>query len=278
MGSKTFGPVDLGDRRRNQRLIDSAAAIAQRSEHPLPLIFGWNALRGFDRLCHRSEATVDQLQQPHWDQTQQAMGPHPRVLILHDTAELDYTSHTALAGPGPIGDGRGREFLPHNSLAVVPSTRQVLGLSHQQIVTRTACPDSESTSERRTREKESTLWGRGIAAAGPAPVGCQWVDFGDRGADAYEVMRASQEAGHDFLFRVCQDRVVGTCADLSETAKSARIRGVVAEFGRGHSDNPVARWSSFSGGEGAVRSVADLGPGSDGAVRVGRPNRWPRRG
>jgi hypothetical protein len=69
---------------------------------------------------------------PHWEQTRQAMRQQPLVLILHDTTELDYTSHRALSGVGPIGNGGGRGLLQHNTLAVVPTPRQVLGLAFQQ--------------------------------------------------------------------------------------------------------------------------------------------------
>ena len=232
MGSKTFQSVDLGDRRRTQRLIHSAAAIAQRPEHSFPLIFGWNDLRGFYRLCDRQEATLPNLQQPHWDQTRQSMGQHPVVLILHDTSELDFTSHNALAGTGPIGDGRGRGFLQHNSLAVVPDSRQVLGLAYQQVVTRKPCPESETAAQRRERKRESQLWVQGIQATGRPPEGSRWVDVGDRGADLYEAMRASQEAGHDFLFRACQDREVGTTADLSRTRKLLELAGSLTSSGQ----------------------------------------------
>ena len=34
------------------------------------------------------------------------MAKHPLVLIVHDTSEMDFTSHTALQGTGPIGDGK----------------------------------------------------------------------------------------------------------------------------------------------------------------------------
>jgi hypothetical protein len=56
------------------------------------------------------------------------MAKQPLVLILHDTTEMDFTSHTALEGSGPIGDGDGRGFLQHNSLAVLPTPRQVEAL------------------------------------------------------------------------------------------------------------------------------------------------------
>jgi len=124
-----FGDAALGDRRRTRRLVQSAAAIAAHPEKPFTQLFDWNQLRGFYRLCDQAEATVQAVQQPHWQQTRQAMARAPLVLILHDTTVLDFTSHPALQGAGPIGDGKGRGFLQHNSLAVVPEPRQVLGLA-----------------------------------------------------------------------------------------------------------------------------------------------------
>ena len=100
---QTFGSADLGDRRRTRRLVESAAAIAAHPQKPFTQIFDWNGLRGFYRLCDQAEATVEAVMAPHWDQTRQAMRRQPLVLILHDTTELDYTTHPALRGVGPIG-------------------------------------------------------------------------------------------------------------------------------------------------------------------------------
>ena len=106
VGTKNFEAVDLGDRRRTKRLIESAAQIAAHPEKPFNQVFDWNALRGFYRLCNQETATLATIQGPHWQQTRQAMGQHPLVLILHDTSEMDFTDHAALQGTGPIGDGR----------------------------------------------------------------------------------------------------------------------------------------------------------------------------
>jgi hypothetical protein len=65
--------------------------------------------------------------------------PDP-LLILHDTTELDFTSHQVLRGTGPIGDGGGRGFLQHNSLAIPAETGEILGLAFRQILTRKPCP------------------------------------------------------------------------------------------------------------------------------------------
>jgi hypothetical protein len=136
------------------------------------------------------------------------MGGHPVVLVLHDTTELDYSTHRALTGLGQIGNEWGRGLLQHNSLAVLPGPRRVLGLAYQQLVARQAAPAGESTFRRKRRQRESDLWAAGFRAPGRPPAGCRWVDVCDRGADDYEALRASREAGHDFLVRVAQNRLV----------------------------------------------------------------------
>lgn len=203
-----FGLVDLGDCRRTRRLVQAAAQIAAQPERSFNQIFDWNALRGFYRLCNQETATLSAIQGPHWEQTRQAMRQHPLVLNLHDTSELDFTDHPTLQGDGPIGDGRGHGFLQHNSLAVLPQPRQVLGLSYQQLRVRKKAPKKERTPRRKHRRRESEMWLEGIKAAGPPPEGCRWVDVGDRGSDIYEAMVAARAVGHDFLFRVTQNRTV----------------------------------------------------------------------
>jgi hypothetical protein len=197
-------------------LVRSAAKIAAQPEKPFDLVFDWNELRGFYGVCNQEAATLSVIQEPHWRQTREVMAKHPLVLILHDTSEMDFTSHTALEGTGPIGDGNGRGFLQHNSLAVVPEPKQVLGLAYQQWYIRKEAPKNEHTSKRKQRDRESVLWTNGIEATGRPPQGSRWVDVGDRGADIYEAMVASQAQGHDFLFRVTQNRQVWTTTEREE--------------------------------------------------------------
>jgi Transposase DNA-binding/Transposase Tn5 dimerisation domain len=203
-----FGQVDLGDVRRTRRLVSSATQIAQHPEHSFPQLFDWDALRGFYGLCHRPEATLPTLQQPHWQHTREAMGQQPLVLIVHDTTQLDFTSHAALQGTGPIGEGHARGFLQHNSLAIVPQPRQVLGLAYQQWRVRQPAPAGETSAQRKRRARESDLWLAGMAACGVAPEGCCWVDVADAGGDLYEAMVAARHMGHHFLLRASQDRLV----------------------------------------------------------------------
>jgi len=208
-----FADAQLGDARRTRRLVESAALIAQHPEKSFTQIFDWNELRGFYRLCDQEEATLEAVLQPHWTETRRAMSKQPFVLIVHDTTELDFTSHAELQGAGSIGNGSGKGFLQHNSLAILPATRQVLGLAYQQLQVRQAAPQGETNSQRKKRSRESELWLKGIRGAGPVPEGCCWVDVGDRGCDIYEAMIAARQQQHQFLFRASQNRSVWLSAD-----------------------------------------------------------------
>src|SRR5436190_24107743 len=94
----TFGAAQLGRTGRAKRLVFSAARIAAQPEKSFTQMFDWNELRAFYRLCNKPTSTLAAIQGPHREQTRQAMAQHSVVLILHDTSEMDFTSHLALQG------------------------------------------------------------------------------------------------------------------------------------------------------------------------------------
>jgi len=246
-----FADARLGDRRRTRRLVDSAAQLARSPEGSLPAHFADAPLRAIYRLCNRPEVTHDAVTAAHFDRTRAAMAQADgAVLILHDTTELNFTAHHALQGTGPLGNGQGRGFLQHNSLAIEPDTRKALGLAYQQVTVRAAAPDAETRTDRLHRDRESQLWERGIRGVGPAPEGALWVDVADRGADSFEAMEAATGLGHQFLFRACKDRkvVAGPDADgptrlLRAWARSlpSRAEGEVTIPGQGGRPERTAR-------------------------------------
>jgi hypothetical protein len=243
--------AQLGDKRRTRRLVDTAAQLAQQPEGSLPAHFSWNPLRAVYRLCNRPEVTHSDVTATHFELTRTRMEQaHTTVLILHDTTELNFTSHYALEGTGPVGNGRGRGFLQHNSLAIEADTQKVLGLVFQQVTTRARAPETEAHTARQRRDRESQLWERGIRGAGTAPAVACWVDLADRGADSFEAMKAALDHGHQFLFRACKDRTIATgpTADgprrlLKSWARSLRSQaeGEVTIAGQGGRPGRTAR-------------------------------------
>jgi len=262
---RNFASVHLGDVRRTRRLVESAATIARHPEKSFTQSFDWNALRGFYRVCDQKEATLDAVQGPHWQQTRQSMRRSEPVLILHDTTELDFTRHAALTDVGPIGEGTTRGFLQHNSLAVVPRTRELLGLTYQQLRVRQPAPRGETSYQRRRRKRESEMWLDGIRASGPAPADGCWVDVGDRGSDLYEAMAAARAVGHHFLFRLSQNRGVFVSAAHDRSAYLLdHARGLPSQGGDvvdvpGRGGRPARRATvQLSGGRVWVPAAAEL--------------------
>src|SRR5262245_22714607 len=89
-----FRGVELGRSDRTGRLIHSAARIAVCPEASFPAAFERKDLRCFYSLMHRPEATHDALLKEHFALTKKAMVQSDDVtLVVHDTTELDFTSH-----------------------------------------------------------------------------------------------------------------------------------------------------------------------------------------
>jgi Transposase DNA-binding len=209
---RTFGRVDLRDPRRTRRLVDLATAMMRRPNASLPAQLRSPAsLKAAYRLLAQAAVTPDALLQPHTLHTRQAAALQACVLLIQDTTELDYTAHPKTTGLGPIGDGHGSGFLLHTVLAVLPTSRQLLGLLHQEPFRRPSVPlhsRQEHSQKRKQRARESQVWPRAVAAVGSPPSGSRWVHVGDRGSDLFDLMEACQGYGCDFLLRAAQDRRV----------------------------------------------------------------------
>jgi hypothetical protein len=198
------------------RLVHTAAALATRPQGTLPTRFDWAELKGAYRLVHAVTAP-DSVQDVHRQRTRErAAAVRTPVLFIHDTTQLDFSGHAAVADQlGPIGDGAAcaRGFVQHNSLAVDPAGPHVLGLIHQQTILRTPRPAGETrAAQYRRTDRESAVWTRGIAAVGRPAAGQVWVHVGDRGADFFGAMVTARAWGTHFLIRLEKNRVAQAAA------------------------------------------------------------------
>lgn len=220
---QTFGPAQLGDRRRTRRAVATAAALAAQPTAALPRqLRDPAALKATYRLLHEPDVTCAALVAPHLAQTRLAAAAPPVVLLVQDTTALDYSPHRRTTGLGPIGDGRGRGILLQSAVAIEPTRRQVLGLANLEPFLRRSAPRTgETCAQRQARARESDVWARTVTAVGPPPPASRWVHVADRGADVFTFLAACQAQRADFVVRVTQDRVV-TATD----GETARLRAL----------------------------------------------------
>ena len=209
-----FADADLRDCRRTRRLVRTASMVASDSSGSLPQQTGGGAdLKAAYRLFDAEEVTHAAVCQPHFEQTRRAAAQCPMVFLVQDTAELNFTTHRACQGLGPIGQGHGLQGLhQQNVLAVDPVKRRPIGLMYQQHHRRKPRPRG-SRSDRRAvpvQERESYWWIQAIESVGRPPAGCQWVHVGDRGEDQFGVYDEARRQGADWLIRAYLDRRVYT--------------------------------------------------------------------
>lgn len=214
--------VKLGDPRLNARAVQIGAKMAAHPELSLPAqMQAPAALTGAYRFLDNYYVTMEKLLEPHCRQTLAAAGRGSVVLMVEDTTELDYTCHPSKTGLGPIGDGRGRGLLLHSTLAIIPETREVLGLAHAQVVLRVPNPRPHSHW---VRSAESQVWEVSARSVGSPPAGVIWIHVSDQGSDAFEYMAECIDQGKHFLIRVYRNRLLeweeGSPEADNETARA----------------------------------------------------------
>ena len=227
-GELNFGHAQLGDKRRTTRLVKLVDQMCLRPGGTLPQKFRRPAdLQAFYRLMRKKDVTHEAILDAHRQATYLRIEENKTpVLILHDTTELEYTTHKSLDGLGQIGSGKRRGYITHNSLAVDPKTRDVLGLCSQVLHRRVKASKSETQAQRKQRaSRESLLWLRGVESL---PARRQLIDVCDRGADIFEFLEHEVASGRRFVIRSSYDRCIFLGHDEPRESESGKLR----QYGR----------------------------------------------
>lgn len=205
-----FAAIDLGHGSRDDCFRRVAEQISRHPGGTLPDKLGSPAAyAAMDRLMNRPETTHEAVLAPHYAKTRakmQACGGV--VLILHDTTVLDYSGLMSIR-LARVGNGHGRGYLCHQSLAVDPQRHEVLGLVAQILHQRVSKGRREPVAKKRARaSRESRLWSRAVQKLLAAPAGQQHIDVADRGADLFEFLYHEQHLGRQCVVRSTYNRRV----------------------------------------------------------------------
>jgi hypothetical protein len=206
-----FEEVRLGDKRRNRRVVKMAEQMAREPLGSLPKqMKSWEAQKGAYRLLDNGEVSHAGLSEPHWKQTREEAGQAGSVILMvQDTTDLNYVKHPATEGLGPISQSYLRGLWVHNTLAIEPRERRVLGLAYQQVWAREEriYKGRESKANRRKRtNRQSLRWGAAVEAIGQPPEQVQWVYVADRESDIFELFVTILKQRSDFCIRLVQER------------------------------------------------------------------------
>lgn len=208
-----FAEAELGDQRRTKRVIELAAALAQHPSAALPEACGNGAmLKGAYRFLSNDAVEPQDILHSHIEATYGRLAPVPLVLAVQDTTEVDWTSHPATKGLGPLGHRACQGLHVQSTLAVTPE-RVPLGLLAQQVWARD--PSEVGKRARRKQlpigQKESQKWLTSLDAVFRARAECpqtRFVSVGDREADVFDLLVAARPERVELLIRAAWDRCV----------------------------------------------------------------------
>jgi hypothetical protein len=231
-----FAFAQLGDARRNKRLMHIAGRIAANPGGTLPQAFpDLSELKAAYRFFSSGRATFDGIIEPHLERTRASCRQPGEYLIIEDTTLLDFSDHPATEDLGRIGDGGGRGFELHSALAVRVESwtleqrpeGTLVGLMGQQCSTPRRALVRETRGQKLNRPRKSQRWAEVFKVAGRPPAGAQWIYVADRESDFYEPMELCQQHGVDFIIRAYQDRrLADEQGSLSQALERAPLLGL----------------------------------------------------
>src|SRR5262245_41098553 len=128
-----FGEADLGDVRRNARLVQLATVLGAQPSASLPDATDDPAtLKAAYRFFSNDHVGTEAILAAHVQSTTRRMQAVPLVLAVQDTTYLDWTTHPATTGLGPLASATHQGLLAHTTLVLTPD-HLPLGLLLQQV-------------------------------------------------------------------------------------------------------------------------------------------------
>jgi len=228
--------LDTGDVRLDKRCVRTFGKIVANPNASITQAMrgGRADIDGTYRLFNNPKATWDKILWPHFGKTAKRCSEQKIVLCPHDTTEFDFTRpKQQVIGAGPLDGSSRRGAFLHYTMAITPDGIPLGGLAAEIWAREDSDPDAPKLTESEKRkkryatpieEKESGrwLWGfRAIQKHASASSDTTYVSLCDSEGDIFELFVQPRTANHQYVIRMCQDRVT-----LDENGDS---RGVIRD-------------------------------------------------
>jgi Transposase Tn5 dimerisation domain/Transposase DNA-binding len=205
--------LDLDDRRLNNRCRKFLDSLSQSPQRSIPSACkSWNETISAYRLLSNKKITSAKLLQPHINSMKQRAREEKILLCLQDTTEIDYSSHSAKKGIGPLNSEKHRGLLLHPTLVTTPE-QLCLGILDDYSWYREDLEKKRKHKTRPLEEKESYRWLQSyrktqlLAKEFPEST---VINIGDRESDIFEIFLEHQETqGNircEYIVRATQNR------------------------------------------------------------------------
>lgn len=231
-----FGTVEFYDPRLSRRFFDIVRNFYTQPQASIPQACGSHAkTKAAYRFFGNERITMDRVLQAHVESTVGRIKSHGVVLAVQDTSSLNYTTHPATEGLGPINTQKDQSvgLLIHDTMAF-NTEGTPLGLLDVQCWARNRLDKGKKyrRGQLPIEEKESMKWLNSYRAVHQVQKLCpqtMLVSVGDREADIYELfLEAAQDPLGPKLLVRCErtrNRKTGTDFLWEQMVKQA-IAGI----------------------------------------------------
>ncbi|WP_413171639.1 IS4 family transposase [Anabaena azotica] len=213
--AKELAQVNLGDARRNKRLIRIVEDLAAQPDSSVPLACGnIAATKAAYNFWKSPYFQASDIRAAHRTSTIERIKEHEIVLAIQDTTNIDLTSHPAIKGVGYLDHRKSSGLKVHSTLTAT-SDGVPLGIIEQLVWAREQenLGIAKKRRQRETQEKESQRWLDGLETTqNLIPSGIQVVTIGDSEADIFDLFNLKRRENSHLLFRGTHNRKVDHCA------------------------------------------------------------------
>lgn len=224
--------IDLGDARRNKRLIriveDLAAQPASSVPQACENVAATKAAYNFWKSPYFS---ASEIRRAHIARTIERVKDHQIVLAIQDTTSIDLTNHPKTKGVGYLDHSQSSGLKVHSTLAAT-SNGVPLGIIEQRVWARE--PENlgiaKKRRQRQTQQKESQRWLDGLELTQKLiPPEIQVVTIGDSEADIFDLFSFKRSENSHLLIRGTHNRKVNHCAKyLHQAIRQIEPSGTLA--------------------------------------------------
>ena len=209
--AKEFSGAELGDPRRQERLLVLAQKMRSKPDSSFPKAMSPAELEGAYRFFGNPKVTPEAILAPHVRETLGRIQEEPVTLVVHDSSTLSFNSEGFREGLAAISEYK-QQFVAHCSLAVrADGSRRPQGV----LVASRHVPVGKRDGQFQNRWAQHI---RDVTALGLSPETV--VHVMDREADDYEVLDLLAQLRGRFVVRMQHNRKV---------LGASRIRDILAD-------------------------------------------------
>ena len=228
----TFGQCNLGDKRRTQRLVRTAANMAKNIGQSVVKSSPTSAdSEGTYRLIRNQHISANEIAEGGFLATAELAKDHDILLALEDITSLTYRHSVGkqLGYTGNAKNGKTKGMHAHSVMLYDPSSEHILGLIEQRRWVR----DEEKFGNRRHNQKrayetkESYKWEQASQAVAErlGETINQCISVCDREADVVEYLAYKQAEKQRFVVRAKSNRPLAGGERLYDYAEQLEVAG-----------------------------------------------------